>query len=1007
MSEEQLSSKEKIVFFVKQGLDSFLGEIINALSDEYEVKKAIVTNYSQINEGMEWADICWFEWCDELVIYGSKLDIAKEKKIVCRLHSYEAFTDYITQVNWENVNKLICVSEFISSIIVKKTNIDSEKSIVIQNGIDIDKYNYKERKPGFNVAYVGYINYKKGPMLLLHTFKAIYEKDNRYKLYIAGEFQDERYVLYFSQMIKELGLENNVIYEGWQSELDKWLENKNYILCTSLLESQNISVMQGMSKGIKPIIHNFVAAKEIYLHKYVWNSIDEAVSMISNDEYNSKEYRDYIANDYSLALQKKKTLELLNSLIEKKHKVEYEKPLVTVGIINYNYKGFLDKSIMSVLNQNYENIEILIVDDYSTDGSIDKIKEYEKKYKNIKGMYHFQNSGSAILAFKDIIENASGEYLVFLSSDDYFYNSEVIKKYINEFSNDDNLDYVYGNIQIVNNEGENKEVWRYKDYSDNEVVYNTFRNMGSGVIPLTTGMFKMNFYHRNKLTFVDDPSNRVAGDTLNTLIYIKYSWNRKYKDFNAVCYRHHDNNMTYDIKNRIKSIISVMEYAASNFDVEILFPEIQWKQYDSDTREALKMYKIGEYYLKTLEVYYNEKIEIFGNEMKLDKEQIKEYVQPLITVIEKYLNKSISKNQLFSEDIKNINLKIRSMKIQSISIANSKKDEIYTEGQKLRNSLLSGYKDKYHYKNLKILIHSPKNGAWKYGFSAWKDILEYMGIKVIIFYDIKDITVSSNFDIFINIAGKSYIESVSNIKSITEIPHKVGLISKQDYFTNNDCTQQDLLNINLVNDFNYDFLITSFSQISINDVFKAWIDKGIKIQSIPFGFNPLIHYPEKAVENYDYFFVGTNSYRKIKETNRYLLPIISKYKGILRGSNWNDSVSELDYKNNGFFYNRARINLNYHLQSQKQYENEINERTFAICACGGFQLVDNPKILGKYYSGKEIAIANDEKEYLEKFIYYLNNPQERYDMAFRALIKTYDNNCSLFHRMDEILKHIM
>ena len=180
----------------------------------------------------------------------------------------------------------------------------------------------------------------------------------------------------------------------------------------------------------------------------------------------------------------------------------------------------------------------------------------------------------------------------FLSSDDYFYNSEVIKKYINEFSNDDNLDYVYGNMQIVNNEGENKEVWRYKDYSDNEVVYNTFRNMGSGVIPLTTGMFKMNFYHRNKLTFVDDPSNRVAGDTLNTLIYIKYSWNRKYKDFNAVCYRHHDNNMTYDIKNRIKSIISVMEYAASNFDVEILFPEIQWKQYDSDTREALKMYKI-------------------------------------------------------------------------------------------------------------------------------------------------------------------------------------------------------------------------------------------------------------------------------------------------------------------------------------------------------------------------------------------------------------------------------
>lgn len=309
--------RRKIVFFVKQGLDSFLGEIINALSDEYEVKKIIVTQYNQINDGMEWADICWFEWCDELAIYGSKLDIAKEKKIVCRLHSYEAFTDYVTQVNWENVNKLICISKYIKNIIVVKTNIRSEKAVVIQNGIDIDKYSYKERTTGFNVAYVGYINYKKGPMLLLHTFKAIYEKDNRYKLYIAGEFQDERYVLYFSQMIKEMGLENNVIYEGWQSELDKWLEDKNYILCTSLLESQNISVMQGMSKGIKPIIHNFVGAKEIYSHKYVWNSIDDAVNMITEKNYDSQIYRKYIEDNYSLDKQLESTNQLIKNILNK------------------------------------------------------------------------------------------------------------------------------------------------------------------------------------------------------------------------------------------------------------------------------------------------------------------------------------------------------------------------------------------------------------------------------------------------------------------------------------------------------------------------------------------------------------------------------------------------------------------------------------------------------------------------------------------------------------------
>jgi len=53
-------------------------------------------------------------------------------------------------------------------------------------------------------------------MLLLHTFKAIFDKDSRYKLYIAGQYQEESYVLYFQQMIKEMGLQNNVIYDGWQ-----------------------------------------------------------------------------------------------------------------------------------------------------------------------------------------------------------------------------------------------------------------------------------------------------------------------------------------------------------------------------------------------------------------------------------------------------------------------------------------------------------------------------------------------------------------------------------------------------------------------------------------------------------------------------------------------------------------------------------------------------------------------------------------------------------------------
>ena len=295
--------KIKIAFLVKKGLDSFVDIIIDKLCPIYNVKKIIVDQEDQIDTAMAWADIIWFEWCDDLVIYGSRLQMAPEKKIVCRLHSYEAFTHFISEVRWENVDKVIFVARHIRDIVLSKISIDVNRTVIIPNGIDTQKLNFRHRKNGYNIAYLGYINSKKGPMLLLHALQRICKKDNRYKLYIAGKFQEERDILYFNQMVKEFGLVNNIIFEGWQSDVDKWMDDKDYIICTSILESQNTSVMQAMVKGIKPLIHNFVGARGVYPGKYLWNTIDECFEMLDSEEYDSSEYRNFVVDHYSIDIQ--------------------------------------------------------------------------------------------------------------------------------------------------------------------------------------------------------------------------------------------------------------------------------------------------------------------------------------------------------------------------------------------------------------------------------------------------------------------------------------------------------------------------------------------------------------------------------------------------------------------------------------------------------------------------------------------------------------------------------
>ncbi|SEO70880.1 glycosyltransferase [Propionispora vibrioides] len=655
-------NKRKIAFFVKTGMDSFLGNIVVGLSSDYEVKKVVVTNFKQIEIEMLEADICWFEWCDELIIFASKLLLAKERKIICRLHSYEAFTDLPQQVDWNTVNTLICDVAHIRDVVIKNIDIDQNKIVLIPVGVDTEQFVFRERKRGFNIAYIGYINYKKGPMLLIHFIHALVQKDPRYKLHICGEFQDQRYILYFQQMIREMKLENNISYTGRVKDVNEWLEDKDYILSTSLLEGQHLTVMEGMCKGIKPIIHNFVGAKQVYNEQYVWNTLDEAVKMVRTASYKSEEYRKYIVDNYSNSRQLERINGVLRSFEEEKKSRDFliSQPLVTVAITNYNYKQHLKRAIQSVLDQTYDNIEIMIIDDCSTDGSIELIQKYEQKYPNVRSIVHKKNSGSAVLSIQESIQQACGEFLLYLSADDYLANPKVINEFLQELSSNLELDYVFGNLQIVNEVEEPTGVWTYQQYNINEVVKNTFVRGGSGVLPVTAGLYRMSFYRKNNLSWYDDKENRVAGDTLNSLIYIKNGFKYKYLDKNMICYRHHAKNMTYDIRSRVKSIISVLEYIIANFSEEIYFDEIPWKELKGNSyRQATKLYLITVHYMNLFRYYNTNEFKPWdGSSISVSDEEIKSYTEPLALKVKEYLDASLKTDSRYLTEIQSMKMEI-------------------------------------------------------------------------------------------------------------------------------------------------------------------------------------------------------------------------------------------------------------------------------------------------------------------------------------------------------------
>lgn len=637
--DQSVKNREKVVFFCKKGLDSFLDNVVGNFKKEFYVKKVIVTDLNQINQGMEWADLSWFEWCDELLIYGSNLPLAESKNIICRLHSYEAFTIYINQVKWSSVNKVIFVADHIKQYVLEQESSLKENQVaVIPNGIDLSKFTYKDRKKGFNIAFVGYINYKKGPMLLLQSFKAIYDYDQRYQLHIAGEFQDPRYVLYFKQMIEELGIKKNVFFHGWQKDINRWLEDKNYIISTSVLESQHLSIMEAMAKGIKPLVHNFAGAKKVYDEKFIWNTPSDLIRLIKND-YKSNDYLQYIKSKYDILAQ---SVELINVVKDISSHTRKYNPLITVGIINYNYSHYLDECLASIQNQTYKNLDVLIIDDCSTDGSIEKIKKIESKYLNVRTILHKKNVGHAIKAIQEIVEHAQGEYIVMMSADDCYLKNTALEEQVNVLISNPDVDYVYGNLQLMDEQRNPMEVWRYKDYSSQEVVKLVFERGGSGVLPMTIGMYRTDFYQSQNRNWIHNEKDLVGADTFNSLVNSNRGWRTRYLDSTLYGYRRHNANMsTNGLKKRIDSLIVSLEYIVNNFDETIYLPQIPWGKLDKKDLNKNKNFYIGKHYFNWFEHYFKNGFNLAGQDIDLEDTNIISSLESLLSHSERYLQDAV------------------------------------------------------------------------------------------------------------------------------------------------------------------------------------------------------------------------------------------------------------------------------------------------------------------------------------------------------------------------------
>jgi glycosyltransferase involved in cell wall biosynthesis len=296
----------KILVVDHAGSFSLVPDLINATKDKHEIlTMASVQNvqYRELFRNVD-PDVVLCEWGDANAAALSNDPFMSRVPLIVRLHGYESHDWFVNRIEWNNVNALAVVSPYFQRLMIAKMQIRamSPKVVCIPNGVDLDRFkivsnHYEPNK----VAWVGYLNMKKGPSLL----RCVAESYPHLEIDAVGTFQCEN----TQRLLMEAP--GNLKFYPWRDDVENFYNEHAWILSTSTTESFSYAVAEGMACGLTPMVFAWPGADELWPKECVWQSMNDLGTIKLKDP---AECRKWVEERYSKAQQISRFVELIESI---------------------------------------------------------------------------------------------------------------------------------------------------------------------------------------------------------------------------------------------------------------------------------------------------------------------------------------------------------------------------------------------------------------------------------------------------------------------------------------------------------------------------------------------------------------------------------------------------------------------------------------------------------------------------------------------------------------------
>lgn len=533
------------------------------------------------------------------VVSGNILKILSDNNVHCisMIHEMEnVIREYHCEQKLENIaiyaEKIVFASDYVRRSAEKICPIPADKVIIAPQGCyKVNSYGshnsavraeirqYFNLKETSKIALgVGFGDQRKGVDLFVKCAIEVCSQNEDAVFIWVGEIEPECYAS-IKKILEHSDAENRIIFVGPTDDVFKYYSASDLYVLTSREDPFPTVVLEAMEASLPVVafeegggyVENITPSTGILVPMEDWKAMAMAVQKVISDDI----YREKMGiAAHELASQKfcfvDYVYKLLNLLGEHFKKL-------SVVIPNYNYSRYLDKRILSILQQNYPIYEIILLDDNSQDNSLDIMQRYVEKFPlQIKLYANEVNSGNVFNQWEKGCNLSKGDYIWIAEADDLAkpnfskclmevmeVDPNVIMGYTQSYMIDEDGKVTAPNYFCYTDDVDNK-IW-HTDYVSDAQEEITKRLASKNTIPnVSAVIFKKQDF---RIMFEEAKKYRVAGDWAFYVKLLEQGGKLAFVAESLNYHRRHSNSVTTELKakDHFDEICAMQDYVCEKY----------------------------------------------------------------------------------------------------------------------------------------------------------------------------------------------------------------------------------------------------------------------------------------------------------------------------------------------------------------------------------------------------------------------------------------------------------